>query len=131
MVTNQKGARRERELVNLIDGTSYAVMRAPASGAGTERELPDVLCGNGDDFYAIEAKSSGGDPTYVGKEEVEGLNYFSKNFGAESRIAVRFDYMDWYFFHPSEMYQTDAGSHRCKEATAEDGTHFDELFEVI
>jgi len=67
----------------------------------------------------------------VGKEEVEGLNYFSKNFGAESRIAVRFDYMDWYFFHPSEMYQTDAGSHRCKEATAEDGTHFDELFEVI
>jgi len=44
-------------------------MRAPASGSATERELPDVLAaGDGDTFYAIEAKSSAGDPIYLGGE---------------------------------------------------------------
>jgi len=33
---NRKGDRRERELVNALDGAGFAVMRAPASGAATE-----------------------------------------------------------------------------------------------
>jgi Holliday junction resolvase len=125
---SRKGDRRERELVNELDEAGFAVMRAPASGSATERELPDVLAGDGGDFYAIEAKSSSGDPIYLTGEEVEALVYFAQNFGAKARIAVRFDREDWYFFHPGDLYTTDGGNYRVKKETAlADGEDFDEL----
>ncbi|WP_280535392.1 Holliday junction resolvase Hjc [Halopenitus sp. POP-27] len=128
MSANRKGDRRERELVNALDEAGFAVMRAPASGSATERELPDVLAGNGERFYAIEAKSSAGDPIYLDGEEVEALLFFSQNFGAKARIAVRFDREDWYFFHPGDLYTTDGGNYRVKKETAlADGTDFAEF----
>ncbi|WP_135824727.1 Holliday junction resolvase Hjc [Halorussus ruber] len=127
-MSNAKGDRRERELVNRLDEAGFAVMRAPASGSATERELPDVLAGDGDVFYAIEAKSSSGDPIYLTGEEVEALVYFSQNFGAKPKIGVRFDREDWYFFHPADVHQTDGGNYRVKKETAlEDGEPLDAL----
>ena len=128
MSSNRKGDRRERELVNLLDEHGYAVMRAPASGSATDRELPDVLAGDDGDFYAIEAKSSSGDPIYLSGEEVEALIFFAQNFGAKARIAVRFDREDWYFFHPDDLYETPGGNYRVKKETAlSDGLTLDEL----
>ena len=125
---NAKGDRRERELVTALDEAGFAVMRAPASGSATERELPDVLAGDGGTFYAIEAKSSAGDPIYLTGEEVEALVYFARNFGANPRVGVRFDREDWYFFHPGELYETDGGNYRVKKTTAlADGTDFAEF----
>jgi len=128
MSANRKGDRRERELVNQLDEAGFAVMRAPASGSATDRDLPDVLAGDDGRFYAIEAKSSSGDPIYLSGEEVEALIYFAQNFGAKARIAVRFDREDWYFFHPGDLYTTDGGNYRVKKETAlADGTDFEEL----
>jgi Holliday junction resolvase len=128
VVSNEKGDRRERELVTELDEAGFAVMRAPASGSATERELPDVLAGDGESFYAIEAKSSAGDPIYLTGEEVEALVYFARNFGAKPRIGVRFDREDWYFFHPGDLYTTDGGNYRVKKETAlAEGTDFAEF----
>jgi Holliday junction resolvase len=128
MSANRKGDRRERELVNELDAAGFAVMRAPASGSATERDLPDVLAGDGDKFYAIEAKSSAGDPIYLSGEEVESLIYFARNFGAKARIAARFDREDWYFFHPGDLHVTDGGNYRVKKETAlTDGEDLDAL----
>ena len=125
---NRKGDRRERELVNRLDESGFAVMRAPASGGATQRDLPDILAGNDGDFYAIEAKSSSGDPIYITGPEVDALVYFAENFGAKARIGVRFDREDWYFFHPGDLYTTDGGNYRVKKETAlEDGTPFRDL----
>lgn len=125
---NTKGDRRERELVNRLDAAGFAVMRAPSSGSATDRELPDVLAGNGDVFYAIEAKSSAGDPIYLDGEEVAALVYFAQNFGAKPRIGARFDREDWYFFHPGDLHVTDGGNYRIKRETAlAAGTDLDEL----
>jgi Holliday junction resolvase len=127
-MSNAKGDRRERELVNRLDEAGFAVMRAPASGSATDRELPDVLAGEGERFYAIEAKSSAGDPIYLDGEEVEALVYFARNFGAKPRIGVRFDREDWYFFHPDDLYTTDGGNYRVKlERALADGTDFAEF----
>lgn len=127
-MSNAKGDRRERELVNKFDGAGFAVMRAPASGSATERELPDVLAGDGERFYAVEAKSSAGDPIYLTGEEVYALVYFSRSFGAKPRIGARFDREDWYFFHPDDLHQTDGGNYRVKKETAlADGVDFEEL----
>jgi Holliday junction resolvase len=128
--SNAKGDRRERELVNELDAAGFAVMRAPASGSATERELPDVLAGDGERFFAIEAKSSAGDPIYLDGEEVEALLFFARNFGAKPRIGVRFDREDWYFFHPGDdtVHVTDGGNYRVKKETAlSDGTDMAEL----
>jgi Holliday junction resolvase len=128
IMSNQKGDRRERELVNKLDEEGFAVMRAPASGSATERDLPDVLAGDGGDFFAIEAKSSSGDPVYIDEEEVTSLRFFAENFGAEARIGVRFDHEDWYFFKPGEVYRTDGGNYRIKRETAvADGVDFEEF----
>ena len=128
VVSNEKGDRRERELVNALDEAGFAVMRAPASGSATERELPDVLAGDGGDFYAVEAKSSSGDPIYLSGEEIEALVYFSQNFGAKPRVGVRFDREDWYFFHPGDLYTTDGGTYRVKKETAlAEGVDFEEF----
>ncbi len=127
-MSQAKGDRRERELVNLLDEAGFAVMRAPASGAATERELPDVLAGNGETFYAIEAKSSSGNPIYLTGEEVEALIYFARNFGAKPRIGVRFDREDWYFFHPGDLHHTDGGNYRVKKEVAiAEGVDFPEF----
>jgi len=127
-MANRKGDRRERELVQRLDERGFAVMRAPASGSATERDLPDVLAGNGETFYAIEAKSSAGDPIYLDGEEVESLVYFARNFGAKPRIGVRFDREEWYFFHPADLHTTDGGNYRVKVGTAlAEGTDMAEL----
>ena len=97
MTSQTKGSRVERELVRLLDEAGFAVMRAPASGAATTRELPDVLAGNGKLFYAFEVKSSSKNTIYLTGQEVEALVYFSQNFGAKARIGVRFDREKWYF----------------------------------
>lgn len=128
MSANRKGDRRERELVNRLDESGFAVMRAPASGSATDRELPDVLAGDGERFYAIEAKASSGRPIYLTGEEVEALIYFAQNFGANARIGVRFDREDWYFFHPGDLHVTDGGNYRVKKETAlADGVDFEEF----
>jgi len=127
-MSNAKGDRRERELVNKLDEAGFAVMRAPASGSATERELPDVLAGDSETFYAIEAKSAASDRIYLDGEEVYALVYFSRNFGANPRVGVRFDREDWYFFHPDDLYQTDGGNYRVKRDRAlADGIDFEEL----
>lgn len=127
-MSQSKGDRRERELVNALDDAGFAVMRAPASGSATQRELPDVLAGNGEEFFAIEVKSSSEKPIYLTGEEVEALIYFSRNFGANARIGVRFDREDWYFFHPGELHVTDGGNYRVKKEYARsDGTSLADL----
>lgn len=122
-----KGDSRERELVNMLDGDGFAIMRAPASGGGTQRELPDVLAGNARDFYAIEAKSGSGDPIYISLREIADLVYFSLTFGAKPRIGARFDREEWCFFHPSDLHCTNSYNRRVKKEDLSDGCAYSDF----
>jgi len=127
---SSKGDSRERELVNQFDEDGFAVMRAPASGGATNRELPDVLASNGDLFVAVEAKSSSGGYIYIDGEEVVSLLNFAVHFGALPRIGLRYNYEDWYFVKPSDLHMTDGGNYRAsKELCQSDGTHYVELIQ--
>ena len=103
----EKGARRERELVKELEKRGFRAMRAPSSGSTTDRELPDVLAGNGERFYAIEVKASSEDKKYIPKEEVKDLETFADAFGAEALIGMRFDYEEFAFFKKEELHSTD------------------------
>lgn len=141
MSSSRKGSRNERSLRRAFKDTSdYEAMRAPASGGATVDELPDLIAGNGTRVLAIEAKTSAGDPIYLSKEEVEALIYFATQFGADAKIAVKFNIKrgdpawgddenpGWYFFDSDDLYQTPGGNYRVKKEVAlSDGTPFDEL----
>lgn len=125
-------ARYERELVNCLTDAGFAVMRAPASGAATDRDLPDVLAGKAYDFdaglipenmrprdpvsecLAIEHKYTSSTTAYVDSDEVNDLRRFASTFGAEVRLGVRFTSQssptDHYLLHPDDARMTDAGS---------------------
>lgn len=125
---SDKGASRERELVDMFWDAGFGVVRAPASGSATERALPDLVAGNEGLYVAVEAKSSGGDTVYIEGREVEELLEFGNRFGAKPRIGARFDREDWFFFHPGELHYTDGGNYRVKRTVAlEEGESFDEL----
>lgn len=130
MPRNRKGSRRERELATRLDEAGFAVLRAPASGSATERELPDVLAGDGTHTYAIEAKASGGDPIYLDEAEVEALQHFADAFGATALVGARFDYHGWAFFAPAQLYRTDSGNYRVKKERIETADGIDALAEV-
>lgn len=124
-----KGDRRERELVNRAYDRGFMPIRAPASGSATERELPDVLVGNGERSYAIEAKTTGEDIVYIDGREVDFLILFAEMFGSRARIGLRFDREEWVFIHPTEMIQTDGGNYRIKKERAlNQGRDIDEVF---
>lgn len=77
-----------------------------------------MLAGNGESFYAIEVKSSSGNPFYLDTEEVEAMIYFAESCEARARIGIRFDEEDWAFFDPDDLYVTEAGNYPVKKETA-------------
>ena len=117
-MSKSKGTAREVELVNELHDAGFGVTRTPNSGGGTDRPLPDVIASNGERTYAIEAKARSDGRIYVTGDECEQLVYFARRFGAMARIGVRFDYEDWYFFHPGDLHVTDGGNFRIKKETA-------------
>jgi len=127
-MSQSKGFQRERELVNLFYENEFAATRIPKSGGGTKRELPDVIVGNGEFIFAIEAKAKKDGYIYLSNQETYNLVKFSNRFGALPRIGVRFDYEDWYFLHPDDLYQTDSGNYRVSlEAASSNGQCIQEI----
>lgn len=123
-----KGSRRERELVNMFSDDGFAVMRAPASGGATDRELPDILASNGDLFVAVEAKSRNEGYIYIDGEEVVSLLHFAVHFGALPRIGLRYNRSDWYFVPVSALHRTNGGNYRASEELRDErGTIYDEF----
>lgn len=102
----------ERQLVNALTECGYPAMRAPASGAATDRELPDVLVGcayiiNGtsgplktvSDCWAIELKTGKAGNLYIEGAPPESdewpgewqeLGAFAQRFGATPVFGARF-----------------------------------------
>lgn len=107
-MSSQKGSKGENELGGLFDNRGYVWMRQAGSGTA-DRELPDILVGNGEKFYVFEVKrrDKDYDYQYVSKKEVNDLIYFAEKFGAEYYIATRFDYRDWGFYKKEDMYETE------------------------
>jgi Holliday junction resolvase len=127
--SNRKGSRAERELVGALADEGWGVLRAPASGSGTTRSLPDVLAGQNGTMFAFELKSSSDETLYLDSEEVAELKTFCRFFGGLPRIAVRFneehgdptygeDIPGIYVLRPSALYRTEEGNYRVKKETA-------------
>jgi len=123
-----KGSRAERELLHMFWETGkWAALRAPGSGS-MPRPCPDVLAGNGKRYIAVECKSIKADRKYFDKKEIDDLIEFSRLFGAEPWIGMRFDNMKWYFLKIEELGSSKGGmAYASKELVMKKGLTFEEL----
>lgn len=120
-----KGARYERNLVNLLDEAGLGALRIPSSGSSTERDLPDILVGepvkdptrpelNGwglSHLWFLELKSGGATTLYVDKREVEALERVASTWGGTPLLAARFTTQasptHYYLVRPDDARETD------------------------
>jgi len=101
--------RFERQLINYLDRQGYHIMRAPSSGGGTKRDLPDLFWSRpGEDAIAAELKTRQKDTAYVSKGELESLRGFAAAFDAMPRIVLRVKGdTSFYMIHPDDGTKTD------------------------
>ena len=100
-----KGSKGERELVKFFNENNYSCIRAEGSGS-SQYPSPDILAGNAIRRLAIECKVTKDKKKYFPDAEIEQLNTFSKHFGAEAWIAVKFPNDDWFFLIPEDLEKT-------------------------
>ena len=126
-MSKKKGTRAERELFHLLWEHFGPCVRVAGSGS-TPKPAPDLLAGNGQRTMAIECKSVKGDRKYFEYSEIMQLKLFSRQFGAEPWIAIRFDNRGWFFVHSDNVEQSQGQSFLISyDFALKSGLKFDEL----
>jgi Holliday junction resolvase len=100
-----KGSKGERELVTFFNEQGWSCIRVAGSGS-SKYPSPDILAGNAVRRLAIECKVTKDHKKYFTKSEIEQLQTFSTNFGAESWVAVKFPDNPWYFLILEDLENT-------------------------
>jgi Holliday junction resolvase len=121
-----KGSNAERELVSKFWKEGFASIRVAGSGS-SRFPCPDVLASNGTRTIAIEAKATKKNIQYFRENQITELIEFSRNFGAEPILAVKFS-SKWTFFELFKLRQTPKGDYAISKKDVEElGLTFEEL----
>ena len=105
-----KGSRTERELLHMFFDNGWSALRCAGSGNTTELST-DLIAGKNGRVLAIECKSGRREiRRYLQKEQIDGLKEFSKTFGAEAWIGMRYDNEDWLFLEPKHLNKSKNGT---------------------
>ena len=107
-MNKKRGSNAERELLHLLSQKGFSVVRVAGSGMIAEAAC-DLLAGNGKKKYAIEVKISSNSKKYLRKEQISELVKFSKNFGLNPLIAIKFLRKGWFFIKPDKLDKTEKG----------------------
>jgi Holliday junction resolvase len=127
MSRKSKGIGAERELIHLFWNTDdWSAVRVAGSGS-IKYPCPDVLAGNNIRKLAIECKSSKELNQYLTKEEVMQLIEFSRKFGAEPWIGIRFDKLKWFFLNVEDLKETEKNYVVSLSSAKRKGLLFEEL----
>lgn len=102
MSSKSKGIRGERDLIHMFWSNGWCAHRIAGSGS-SRYPSPDIIAANVLRKLAIEAKVTKDNHKYFSGEEVKQLKVFSRNFGAEAWMAVKFGGSEWYFISVSDL----------------------------
>lgn len=107
------GSHYERELAKHLDSEGYKVVRAPASGSATKRDLPDLFWSkSGEKPIACELKATSQNVAYYDTEEVGSLMEFAMAFNSLPLLGARFKQdTTYYLWHPTDVRRTDSGKY--------------------
>lgn len=121
-----KGTNAERELIHLLHQHGWAAIRTAGSGSSSF-PAPDILAGNALRRIAIECKTTKGHKRYFHQDDLNQLQTFARNFGAESWIGMRFPGEPWYFVMLEDLEQTPGGWAISLELAQRKGLRIEEL----
>jgi holliday junction resolvase Hjr len=120
------GTIAEREILKRLWECGWAAIRSPGSGSA-QHPSPDIIAGNCVRRIALECKVSKTDSKYIPKIEIDQLVEFSRLFGAEPWVAVKFKSSGWFFMSIEDLHETQ-GSYAIKRTDAiNKGLKFEEL----
>ncbi len=128
MSKKSRGINAERELIHKFWDEGWAAIRIAGSGS-TKYPSPDLLVGNNIRKLSLEAKITTDKKKYFRKEEVEALQKFSKVFGSEPWIAIKFFRKKWRFLNPEDLEDTGKSFAISLEDSKFKGLLFEELIE--
>ncbi len=126
-MSKKKGSRIERELFHMFwEEKNWAAIKVAGSGS-TTLPAPDLIVGNGSRVLAIECKSGKGRRD-IRSEQIEELKLFSKVFGAEPWLGIRFDNKPWSFLKLDDIGKTSGKNYFVDEKIVlKKGIEFNEL----
>ncbi|MFP4401987.1 MAG: Holliday junction resolvase Hjc [Candidatus Nanoarchaeia archaeon] len=106
------GTLAENELLNNFWESQWVCVRVAGSGS-TRHPAPDLLASRGDRKLVMEIKMVSSSKKYFTQKEIQELDFFAGQFGAESWIGVKFIENQWYFLPISELEKTKSGNFVC------------------
>jgi len=106
MSRKSKGINAERELVHMFWAQNIPCIRVAGSGS-SKYPCPDIILGTPKKKICIECKTSKSKTLYLTKEEISQLNTFSKEFGIDAYIAIKFNKEPWRFYTQSSLKKSD------------------------
>ncbi len=101
MLRYAKGARGERELINIFHENGFSVIRA--AGSGVSSLCPDMLVFRKGLQYAFECKAWNSGSLSIEKEKFKALKEWEDNTGITTFIAWRMNRVGWRFIYLSEL----------------------------
>lgn len=124
------GTLGENELLEKFWDNSWACVRVAGSGS-TKHPAPDILASRGDRKIVMEVKVVSATKKYFTQKEIQELDFFSGQFGAEGWVGVRFIENQWYFLPLSELELTKGGNYVCEVVEMKKkGFTFEEMIEI-
>jgi len=129
MSLKSKGIAAERDMVHLLQDRGFAAIRVAGSGS-TQTPSTDILAGNGMRIFSIECKTVKGASRYVSRESISDFISFSRQFGAEPWIAVRFFRTPWRFLLVEDIPLTEKNVSITKSLAEAKGLLLDEMLEI-
>ncbi|MBL7148053.1 MAG: Holliday junction resolvase [Nanoarchaeota archaeon] len=127
MTSKNKGTRYERELFHKFFNTDkFMPVRVAGSGSTTLPSV-DLLIGGQGRYLAIECKAIKQGRKYIDKERIKELKDFSKKFGAEPWLAIRFNNEPWYFIKIEDLGKTKTNHVVSLELVKKKGLLFEQL----
>jgi Holliday junction resolvase len=126
MSLKSKGINAERELIHLFWANGWSAVRVAGSGC-TKYPSPDLLAGNNVRKLAIESKVTKDVRQALEKKQVDDLREFSRIFGAEPWIAVKFNNIGWYFLTLEDIKEAGANYSVTIQTAKMKGLSFEEL----
>lgn len=147
-MSKKKGTRAERAVVNALDRDGWTVVRTPASGGATQRDLPDLVAGTMTDAFeeaytvpdgsalahdtswslriAAEVKyRSSGSRLNCSGEEVSALRRFAERFAAYPVIITRWKGDTTAFVVSAhDLDETDGGNYSISASQSEQLAQF-------
>lgn len=129
MSGKRKGINAERELIHMFWSNGWSAHRIAGSGS-SKYPSPDIIAANASRRLAIESKVTKEQRKYFSEYDITQLTDFSRIFGAEAWIAVKFARNDWFFIGTDKLIKTTKGFYINLELAKNKGLSFNDLLKA-